>query len=152
MTLSQVSLVDPESEISTPQIENGEITEPSQLVGDVNEDGVVNIQDLVIVGSNFGKTGDLLKSLIDRGNREKDLPPTGSGGIGRRISLLRGAGNREWELPPTGSGESGVGTPSYEERGIGSGNSLPQGAGVSGVGTPSHMVMSYEHPAQLDEV
>ena len=41
-----------------PQIENGEITEPPQLVGDVNADGVVNIQDLVIVGANFGKTGE----------------------------------------------------------------------------------------------
>ena len=40
------------------EIENGEITEPQQLVGDVNGDGVVNIQDLVIVGSNFGKTGE----------------------------------------------------------------------------------------------
>ena len=58
MTLSEVTLVDPEGEISTPQIENGEVTEPPQLVGDVNADGVVNIQDLVIVGSNFGKTGE----------------------------------------------------------------------------------------------
>ena len=82
--------MNPDGESSTPQIENGEITEPPQLVGDVNNDGVVNIQDLVIVGSNFGKTGDLLKSLIDRGNRE-------------------------WELPPTGSGESGEGSPSHRE-------------------------------------
>ena len=43
MILSQVSLVDPDGEISTPQLENGEITEPPQLVGDVNGDGVVNI-------------------------------------------------------------------------------------------------------------
>ena len=57
VTISEVALVDPDGEISTPQIENGEITEPPQLVGDVNTDGVVNIQDLVIVGSNFGKTG-----------------------------------------------------------------------------------------------
>ena len=58
VTLSEVALVDPEGEISTPQIENGEVTEPPQLVGDVNKDGVVNIQDLVLVGSdNFGKTG-----------------------------------------------------------------------------------------------
>ena len=57
VTLSEVALVDPDGELSYPQIENGEVTEPPQLVGDVNADGVVNIQDLVIVGSNFGKTG-----------------------------------------------------------------------------------------------
>ena len=33
------------------------MTRPPQLVGDVNTDGVVNIQDLVIVGANFGKIG-----------------------------------------------------------------------------------------------
>ena len=58
VTLSEVALVDPDGELSTPQIENGEITEPPQLVGDVNADGVVNIQDLVLVGANFGKTGE----------------------------------------------------------------------------------------------
>ena len=58
VTLSEVALVDPDGELSHPQIENGEVTEPPQLVGDVNADGVVNIQDLVIVGSNFGKTGE----------------------------------------------------------------------------------------------
>ena len=58
LTLSQVALVNPDGEISTPQLENGEVTEPPQLVGDVNRDGVVNIQDLVLVGANFGKTGE----------------------------------------------------------------------------------------------
>ena len=58
LTLSQVSLVAPDAEISTPQIENGAVTEPPQLVGDVNNDGVVNILDLVLAGSNFGKTGE----------------------------------------------------------------------------------------------
>ena len=40
--------------------ENGDIeviTVRLPLVGDINNDGVVNIQDLVIVGANFGKTG-----------------------------------------------------------------------------------------------
>ena len=32
-------------------------TRPTQAEGDVNADGVVNIQDLVLVASNFGKTG-----------------------------------------------------------------------------------------------
>ena len=58
LTLSQVSLVDSDGALSTPKIENGEITEPQQLVGDVNNDSVVNIQDLVLVGANFGKTGE----------------------------------------------------------------------------------------------
>ena len=67
VTLSQVALVDPDGEISTPQIENGEITEPPQLVRDVNDDGVVNIQDLVIVGANFGKTGENPADVNDDG-------------------------------------------------------------------------------------
>ena len=58
LTLSQVALVNPDGEISTPQLEDGEVTEPPQLFGDVNRDGVVNIQDLVLVGANFGKTGE----------------------------------------------------------------------------------------------
>ena len=53
------TLIWPQSfSVSFPQIENGEVTEPPQLVGDVNNDGVVNIQDLVLVGANFGKTGE----------------------------------------------------------------------------------------------
>ena len=32
------------------------VTEPP-LVGDINSDGIVNIQDLAIVGANYGKTG-----------------------------------------------------------------------------------------------
>ena len=33
------------------------VAEPSQLKGDLNADGVVNIQDLVLVASQFGQTG-----------------------------------------------------------------------------------------------
>ena len=33
------------------------ITPPESLTGDVNQDGVVNIQDLVLVASNLGQTG-----------------------------------------------------------------------------------------------
>ena len=58
LTLSQVALADSDGEISTPQLENGEVTEPPHLFGDVNRDGVVNIQDLVLGGANFGKTGE----------------------------------------------------------------------------------------------
>ena len=57
LTLSQVALVDPEGKISIPQLQNGEVTEPPQLFGDINRDGVVNLQDLVFVGANFGQMG-----------------------------------------------------------------------------------------------
>ena len=57
LTLTQVTLVDMDGERWFPRIVNGAVTRPPQLVGDVNTDGVVNIQDLVLVGANFGKLG-----------------------------------------------------------------------------------------------
>ncbi len=61
--LSQASLVDPNGERLFPYIENGiaedsTVIEPVYIAEDINEDGVVNIQDLVLVNSNFGKTGE----------------------------------------------------------------------------------------------
>ena len=61
--LSQASLVDPSGERMFPCIENGiaedgTVVEPVYHAEDINEDGVVNIQDLVLVSSNFGKTGE----------------------------------------------------------------------------------------------
>ena len=61
-TLTQVSLVDPDGERYSPCVENsivGEATVISAvpLLEDVNRDGVVNIQDLVLVSSNFGEKG-----------------------------------------------------------------------------------------------
>ena len=61
--LSQVHLVNPDGERLFPYIENvisedGTVIEPVYLAEDINEDGVVNIQDLVLVGSNFGQTGE----------------------------------------------------------------------------------------------
>ena len=66
--LSQVHLVDPDGERLFPYIENdigtdgtvedGTVIEPVYIAEDINEDGVVNIQDLVLVSSNFGKTGE----------------------------------------------------------------------------------------------
>ena len=66
--LSQVHLVDPDGERLFPCIENGiaedgtvedsTVIEPVYIAEDINEDGVVNIQDLVLVSSNFGKTGE----------------------------------------------------------------------------------------------
>ena len=55
--LTDVLLTDSSGGSSVPQIENAEITEPPQFSEDVNQDGVVNIIDLTLVASNFGKTG-----------------------------------------------------------------------------------------------
>ena len=57
LTLSDVLLTDSEGIAYVPNVENAEITEPTGLKGDVNGDGIVNIQDLVLVASNLGKTG-----------------------------------------------------------------------------------------------
>ena len=57
VTLSDVLLTDSSGGSSTPQTENAEITEPTQLPEDVNGDGVVDIFDLTLVASNFGETG-----------------------------------------------------------------------------------------------
>ena len=57
LTLSDVLLTDSAGDASVPKIENAQITEPTGLKGDVNGDGTVNIQDLVLVALNLGKTG-----------------------------------------------------------------------------------------------
>lgn len=51
--LQSYNLIEPISEDTPPT----EITEPTKLTADVNGDATVNIQDLVLVASNFGKTG-----------------------------------------------------------------------------------------------
>ena len=56
LTLSEVLLVNSAGESFRPQVEEGQITVPS-LNADVNDDGTVNIQDLVLVSSRFGQTG-----------------------------------------------------------------------------------------------
>ena len=60
LTLSQVSLVAPDGEKSAPRLENAQIVpvEPAQILGDANRDGVLNIQDLVLIASRFGETGE----------------------------------------------------------------------------------------------
>ena len=45
------------SSVTTSTGQEMPITEPTGLKGDVNGDGIVNIQDLVLVASNLGKTG-----------------------------------------------------------------------------------------------
>ena len=67
VTLSQVILVTPDGERSYPRIENGQVIEPPQSFGDVNKDGVVNPQDLVVVGANFGKTRENIADVNDDG-------------------------------------------------------------------------------------
>ena len=58
LTLSDVLLADSEGDTVSPQVESGQITEPAKLAEDVNNDGGVNIQDLVLVASNFGQIGE----------------------------------------------------------------------------------------------
>ena len=57
--LSEVELVNSAGAGWNLQVENGEITEPQppQIAGDVNQDGVVNILDLVLVASHLGQAG-----------------------------------------------------------------------------------------------
>ena len=57
LTLSDVLLTDSAGETFVPKIENAEITEAPQLKGDVNGDGIVNIQDLVLVAGKLGQAG-----------------------------------------------------------------------------------------------
>ena len=61
LVLSQVYLVDSDGTRWETLIENGEVTippEPDEAIsGDINRDGAVNIQDLVIVGARFGQRG-----------------------------------------------------------------------------------------------
>ena len=61
LTLSDVILVAPNGERYFPHVENREILvelpDATGIAGDVNRDGVVNLQDLVLIGSNLGQTG-----------------------------------------------------------------------------------------------
>ena len=62
LTLSEVYLVEADGTRWETFIENGEVTIPPELenaiLGDINRDGVVNIQDLTIVNVRFGQTGE----------------------------------------------------------------------------------------------
>ena len=60
LRLFQVSLVNSDGTRSVPRIESGPVIEieSTQIEEDVNRDGVINIQDLVLVASNFGQTGE----------------------------------------------------------------------------------------------
>ena len=61
LTLSQFYLVDSAGKLWEVHTENAEITLPPEpadaILGDINRDGVVNIQDLIIVGARYGQRG-----------------------------------------------------------------------------------------------
>ena len=57
LTLSDVLLTNSDGEAFVPTVENAQITESTGLKGDVNGDGIVNIQDLVLVAGKLGQTG-----------------------------------------------------------------------------------------------
>ena len=57
ITLSEVVVSDRKGVRLYPNIENTAVVERPRRVADVNADGAVNIQDLVMVASNFGQTG-----------------------------------------------------------------------------------------------
>ena len=57
LTLFNVILSDSAGKSSRPRFKGALVVEPPRIVGDVNRDGVVNIQDLVLVASRFGQTG-----------------------------------------------------------------------------------------------
>ena len=61
LTLSEVYLVDADGKRWEVTTESAEVTIPPEpenvIFGDINRDGVVNIQDLVIVNVRFGQTG-----------------------------------------------------------------------------------------------
>ena len=77
LTLSKVYLVDPDGTRWEAITENAEVTVPAEpaeeILGDINRDGVVNIQDLAIVGARYGQrgqdsadiNGDRLVDIVD---------------------------------------------------------------------------------------
>ena len=65
--LADVLLTDSTGQHSTPKINNAQINAPSRLPEDVNGDGIVNIIDLTLVASNFGKQGENVADVNDDG-------------------------------------------------------------------------------------
>ena len=58
LRLSDVVLSDSAGAVSRPRVESAAVVEEPGITGDINRDGVVNIQDLVLVASWFGLRGE----------------------------------------------------------------------------------------------
>ena len=58
LRLSEVSLTDSDAKTLTVRTKNGEVVEVVGLPGDVNEDGVVDVNDMNIAASRIGQTGE----------------------------------------------------------------------------------------------
>ena len=67
LTLSDVLLTNSAGEAFVPILENAKITASTQLKGDINGDGIVNIQDLVLVAGRLGQTGTNSADVNDDG-------------------------------------------------------------------------------------
>ena len=59
LVLSEAILSDGEGNTFIPELQNGEVVEPTRIIGDVNGDGIVNIADLVWVANSIGETGNI---------------------------------------------------------------------------------------------
>jgi hypothetical protein len=59
LVFSEVILSDKEGNTFIPELQNGEVVEPTRIAGDVNADGAVNIADLVLVANSLGETGHI---------------------------------------------------------------------------------------------
>ena len=83
LRLSDVVLSDSAGAVSRPRVEGAEVVEEPGIIGDINRDGVVNIQDLVLVASWFGL----------RGEHAADVNEDGSVNIADLVLVARALGN-----------------------------------------------------------
>ena len=83
LRLSAVVLSDSAGTVSRPRVESAAVVEEPGITGDVNRDGVVNIQDLVLVASWFGL----------RGEHAADVNKDGSVNIADLVLVARAFGN-----------------------------------------------------------
>ena len=89
---SAVSLTDGDAKALGVQAKNGEILEPAQIPGDVNGDGIVNLEDMDAAAARVGQTGEntadmngdgvvdgadllLIAAAIEQGNAAPSLHP-----------------------------------------------------------------------------